>query len=319
MTTRRLLVACLELARRNINKLRKARDYAPVFWPKLSRLHQHEPRKLVKPRPRRVDLASPPRISIVTPSFRQNAFIARTLDSVLDQSYPNLELIVQDGGSQDGTVLTLERYAPRLTHWVSEPDAGQGDAINRGFATSTGEIMAWLNSDDLLMPGSLATVARFFAARPDVDVVYGHRIIVDADDKEIGRWVLPTHEAEVLRWADWIPQETLFWRRSAWERVGGRIDTSFQFALDWDLLLRFQQANLNIERIPRFLGAFRVHADQKTSAQMVELGHGEMARLRRRNFGRDVSPEEIHAAVTPYVMRHLWADLLWRTFGRLFK
>lgn len=318
MLSQPLLVAGLEMARRNINKLRKARDLAPVLWPKLSRLHQHPPRKLVKPRSRRVDLPHPPRISIVTPSFRQGGFIARTLDSILDQNYPNLEYVVQDGGSSDGTVDTLKRYADRLTRWTSEPDKGQGDAINRGFAGTTGEIMAWLNSDDLLMPGSLATVGKFFAERPDVDVVYGHRIIIDGNDDEIGRWVLPAHEADVLRWADWVPQETLFWRRSAWNKVGGQIDTSFQFALDWDLLLRFQDAKLRIERIPRFLGAFRVHADQKTTAKMVELGEGEMARLRRRSLGRDVSHEEIHAAVTPYIMRHLWADLRWRSFGRLF-
>ena len=130
-------------------------------------------------------------------------------------------------------------------------------AINRGFAHSTGDIMAYLNADDLLLPGSLNFVAAYFEAHPDIDVVYGHRVLIDADGAEIGRWVLPPHEDEVLSWADFVPQETLFWRRDMGERAGGAMDESFRFALDWDLLLRFRDAGARFVRLPRFLGAFR--------------------------------------------------------------
>src|SRR6185436_555558 len=135
-----------------------------------------------------------PRISIVTPSFRQAHFIERTIRSVLEQGYPNLEYHVQDGGSTDGTVPILERYAPRLSSWASERDSGQSQAINRAFAKTSGDIMAWINSDDVLFPGALAYVADFFNRNPDVDVVYGHRVLIDEEDREIGRWILPPHE-----------------------------------------------------------------------------------------------------------------------------
>src|SRR5262249_23541680 len=145
------------------------------------------------------------------------------------------------------------------------PDEGQTQAINLGFQHTSGEIMAYLNSDDLLLPGSLAYVAGYMAAHPEVDVVYGHRILIDECDDEVARWVLPRHDDRVLTWANFVPQETLFWRRRIWERVGGTLDASFQFAMDWDLILRFREAGARFVRLPRFLGAFRVHARQKTS------------------------------------------------------
>ena len=217
-----------------------------------------------------------------------------------------------DGGSADGSLNVLQHYETRLARWVSAPDQGQADAINKGFAGTSSDIMAYLNSDDLLLPGSLAAVVEYFGARPQVDVVYGHRILIDENDAEIGRWVLPRHDSGVLRWVDWVPQETLFWRRRAWESVGGTIDVSFKFAIDWDLLLRFQDAGMRIERIDRFLGAFRVHAQQKTLANMADQGLVEMRRLRRRSHGRDVSEAEIRRAVSRYLIKHILVDLKWR-------
>ena len=128
-------------------------------------------------------------------------------------------------------------------------------------------------------------MADYFKTHPTVDAVYGHRILINEFDQEIGRWVMPKHNPRVLAWADYVPQETLFWRRSLWEKVGG-IDESFQFALDWDLLLRFQNAGASIVRLPRFLGAFRVHTQQKTAATIASTGLAEMTRLRKRCHGR---------------------------------
>jgi glycosyltransferase involved in cell wall biosynthesis len=248
----------------------------------------------------------------VTPSFGQGAFLERTLRSVLDQDYPRLEYIVQDGGSLDYSVAILERYRARLARCVSAPDRGQAHAVNLGFAGSTGEVMGYLNSDDLLLPGALHAVGAAFERHPEVDVVYGHRIVIDEEDREIGRWVLPTHDDVVLSWADYVPQETLFWRRRLWDRVGGHMDESFRFALDWDLLLRFRDAGARFLRLPRFLGCFRVHATQKTSARMEDLGLVEMARLRERCHGRAVTDDEIRGQVRPYLWRHLVRHKLYR-------
>jgi glycosyltransferase involved in cell wall biosynthesis len=224
--------------------------------------------------------------------------------------------VVQDGGSSDETGEVLERYDSELTRWASEPDDGQADAINRGFAHTSGEIMAYLNSDDLLMPGSIAYVANYFVSHPDVDAVYGHRILIDEHDRQIGSWVLPPHDAETLAVADYIPQETLFWRRDLWNRAGGRIDPSLRFALDWDLLLRFRDAGANVVRLPRFLGAFRVHDEQKTTRQL-EVCEAETRILQRRVLGRALGDEEIHARVQPFLRRHVLYHTLHRLQARL--
>lgn len=290
------------------------RHLRAALRPRLGTLTQHLPRRLVLPKPYASSLPTGnlPSISIVTPSFQQAPFVGRALDSVLGQNYPKLEYFVQDGGSTDGTTEVLRLYADRLAGWASQKDGGQSQAINLGFARASGDIMAWLNSDDLLLPGALHRVGEFFAQHPDVDVVYGHRILIDEEDREIGRWVLPAHDDEVLSWADFIPQETLFWRRSIWEKAGGRIDESFRFAMDWDLLQRFRSAGARMVRLPDFLGAFRIHGAQKTSAQINEIGMEEMARLRRRALGREVSWAQIHRALMPYLIKHVAHDLAYR-------
>jgi len=230
-----------------------------------------------------------PQIAMVTPSFGQRDFLGRTLGSVIEQAYPNLLYVVQDGGSTDGSVDVIRAHAGRLHAWTSEKDAGQADAIRRGFARVEGDLgpddaMAWLNSDDLLAPGALAFVGRYFAEHPEVDVIYGHRIIIDENDGEVGRWVMPRHDPETLEWIDYVPQETMFWRKRAWDLAGG-IDPTFQFALDWDLLARFQQAGCRMVRVPWFLGAFRVHSAQKTSQAIHTTGAEEMRRIRERFHG----------------------------------
>lgn len=299
---------------------RRALRTAIQQWtsPRLGILGHHMPEPLRVPT-RYLRTEAPhdaPTISIVTPSYEQGHYLERTLYSVLNQNYPRLEYVVQDGGSEDETGKVLEHYGEALTHWASEPDDGQADAINRGFAHTSGEIMAYLNSDDLLLPGSLAYVARYFAAHPKVDAVYGHRLLIDENDGQIGVWVLPRHDAKTLTYADYIPQETLFWRRGLWERAGGQIDVSFKFAVDWDLLLRFQQAGANIVRLPRFLGAFRVHDEQKTGNQQ-RLCEEESERLQRRVLGRAMGDEEIQARVKPYLRRHVVHHTLHRLRARL--
>ena len=287
--------------------------------PRLGVLRQHPPRELRLPArySRPTALGQAPKISIVTPSFRQAAFIERTIVSVVQQSYPDLEYYVQDGGSDDGSAEVLMRYQDRLTGWQSRPDRGQAQAINRAFARTSGDIMAYLNSDDVLLPGTLAYVAEYFERHPEIDVVYGHRIVIDEDDRQVGRWIMPAHDDRVLSWADFIPQETLFWRRRIWEKAGGRMDESFVFALDWDLLVRFREAGARFARLPRFLAGFRVHPQQKTTADIAETGFQEMNRIRQRVLGRVPTDLEVRKAVFPYLLRHMAADLRWKIGDKL--
>jgi glycosyltransferase involved in cell wall biosynthesis len=299
--------------------MRSRRKMREMFRPRLGNLNQYDPCTLTavtKFAPQKKE--SSLKFSIVTPSYGQGDYIESTLQSVLEQDYPKIEYFVQDGGSQDDTVSVLNRYDTKLSGWASEPDTGQSQAINRGFSHTDGEIMAWLNSDDLLLPGALSCVADYFNAHPEVDVVYGNRLLIDKNGMEIGRWMLPGHNSKILSWVDYIPQETMFWRRRIWDKVGGHIDETFRFAMDWDLLVRFRDAGANIAHIPRFLGAFRIHDQQKTSAVMNKIGNEEMGRIRERIFGRVPSQIEIRKAVLPFLLQHLAVDMIYR-FKKNFK
>ena len=276
-----------------------------------------------------------PKFSLVTPSYQQARYLEQTMRSVLDeQPGVNCEYVVLDGGSTDGSPALIARFAqshgpaapvnshaPRLIHWASERDAGQADAIAKGLAHTSGgpdDVMGWINSDDFYLPGALAFVADYFARHPEVDAVYGHRIVVDEESREIARWFLPPHDSQVLRLNDFVPQETLFWRRRAWEKIGG-LDTSFQFALDWDLLLRLTAAGANLVRLPYFLACFRAHAAQKTAAFMHSTGQGEITRLRERTHGRAFPAHEIenHPRLMRYLRKSAFIEFAWKLGLRL--
>ena len=294
---------------------------AAVRWlsPRIGLLRHYPPKPIALPASyfkRRPTNSPVPSISIVTPSFQQGLFLERTICSVLSQEYSSLEYFVHDGGSTDNSVSILHRYTASLAGWESAPDQGQADAINRAFGHTQGEIMGWLNSDDLLLPGALETVGRYFARHPQVDVLYGNRLMIDEQDGQIGAWILPAHDDFVLSIADYIPQETLFWRRRIWDRVGGHVDPSFKYALDWDLLLRFKREGAKMKHIGRFLGAFRVHEAQKTSANLP-VGLGEMQLLRAREHGRAVSLEEVLRGLQPYLRRHRVIHAWYRALDRL--
>ena len=267
-------------------------------WMQVGVLRQYEPRPIVWdrfPKPK-LPVHRLPKIGIVTPSFNQRAFVESTMLSVLNQNYPKLRYVVQDGDSTDGSQEVIARHAARLQRWESVQDAGQADAIRRGFnhITDLGpdDVMAWLNSDDFITPRSLHYVGDYFARHPEVDVIYGNRIVIDEQDRDIGRWTLPPHDPRTLEWIDYVPQETMFWRKRIWDRAGG-IDQTFQFALDWDLLMRFAAARARIVRLPYFLGCFRVHAHQKTSQHIHSIGNDEMTIIRNRIHPRGIDPRKI--------------------------
>lgn len=276
---------------------------------RLGRLHQYPPR-VISVRPlsqtdRDVDLSG---IALVTPSFNQAQYVGQTISSVREQHYLNLQYVIQDACSKDGTEGVLKSFDDTGFDIRIEPDQGQADALNRGFARTSAEIMGYLNSDDLLLPGTLRFVAQYFHDNPSVDVIYGNRLIIDELGQEIGRWILPGHDPQVLRFVDYVPQESMFWRRRIWERVGSKFDASLQFAMDWDLLLRFLDAGAVFHHVPELFGLFRVHGSQKSQADFVTHGAEEMAALRLR-YGdknlRFLHRQWIHSR---YLYRHVKAD-----------
>jgi glycosyltransferase involved in cell wall biosynthesis len=213
-----------------------------------------------------------PRISIVTPSFNQARFIERTLHSVLSQDYANLEYIVMDGGSRDGSAEIIARHADRLAHWESQPDRGQSHAINKGFARATGEILGWLNSDDWLEPGALARVAQEATCFPDAGAFVGEGRVVDLG----GRVCLHKKPGELsfeafCRWldGDFFMQPACFFRRSAWE-ASGPLDEDLHMSLDLDLWLRMVR-RVPFRAVDQWLATSLRHPDAKTRAQRSEM------------------------------------------------
>jgi glycosyltransferase involved in cell wall biosynthesis len=244
-----------------------------------------------------------PRISIVTPCYNHAQYIEWTVRSVLLQRYPNLEYIFMDGGSTDGTQDIVAPYRDRFSHYVSERDKGQSDAIHRGFKESTGEIMAYLNSDDMLAPGTLHYVAEFFAKHPNVDVLYSHRCTVDSANKALWYWILPKHNNYLMMRWDLIPQETTFWRRGLYEKVGP-IDPQYRFAMDYELFIRFMREG-TLHRTNRFLGAFRQHDSAKTSQLLETVGKQEIEQVWRKYGLKNSRLDPIRSKMFFYgAMRH---------------
>ncbi len=232
-----------------------------------------------------------PKVSIVTPSFNQVEFIEDTIRSVLLQGYPNLEYIIMDGGSTDGSVDIIRRYQDRLTYWVSEPDLGQTHAINQGFQRATGEILAWLNSDDLYCPGAVRTAVEFLESHPGVAIAYGRADAIDAMGRVI--FHVPMKEFHLTqclaRLESPIAQPATFMRREAIQRVG-LLDQTLHFVMDWDYWIRVAMAGLTICPVPHTLARFRVHPYAKTVARLAESGE-EMTRWVERFFAQPLPPQ----------------------------
>ena len=225
-----------------------------------------------------------PLISIVTPSFNQAQFLERTMRSVLEQDYPRLEYIVIDGGSTDGSVEIIRQYADRLAYHVSEPDRGQSHALNKGLARATGEIIGWLNSDDLYCPGALRQAAEWLMRHPHSEACYGRLYIIDEADCIIdAHWAGPPDPACTFYVGMDVHQQALFWRRSLMERIG-LMDESLKFSMDLDFVLRLLLAG-RVGRVRRFLGMFREHGAAKTST-MLEVCRRENRMLTERYAGQ---------------------------------
>jgi glycosyltransferase involved in cell wall biosynthesis len=200
-----------------------------------------------------------PRISLVTPSFNQNRFLELTLRSVIEQEYPDLEYIVIDGGSSDGSVETIERYQKHLTYWESKKDTGPGDALNKGFSRTTGEVMGWLNADDVYLPRALSIVGSVFQTHPQIDWLTSGSINISEDGRVFQ--VQPARK----HYSPWVqifnysppPQHCTFWRRRLWEKAGSRVTEATPY-MDCELWLRFYEHNRPY-LLDTVLAAWRLH------------------------------------------------------------
>jgi glycosyltransferase involved in cell wall biosynthesis len=205
-----------------------------------------------------------PRLSVVIPSYNQAVFLGRTLESVVGQHYPDLEIIVMDGGSTDDSLAVIDRYRHQIAHVSSGPDGGQSCAIADGFARATGDFVSWLNSDDTYEPGALMAIGTFLRDHAGVDFVYGDTNIIDADDRVIAHKRSIRFNLGVMRYAFLtVPQMSAFWSRRLYEEVGG-IDRTLRFCMDYDLFVRMAMRAPPV-RIARTIGSFRVHGSSKTS------------------------------------------------------
>ena len=219
-------------------------------------------------------------LTIVTPSYNQSRYLEATIRSVLAQEGVEIEHIVVDGGSTDGSVEIIREFADRLSWWVSEPDRGQADALRKGFARATGDVLAWVNSDDLLAPGAARSALAALAAHPEAGLVYGNAASIDADGRPLNDMDFRPYSAADLATFHIICQPAVFFRREAYLRAGG-LDPSFHFLLDHDLWLRIA-ARGPIRHVPELWAFARHHPEAKNVAQAEEFGeeaHRVAARL----------------------------------------
>jgi len=209
-------------------------------------------------------------VSIITPSFNQATFLEQTLRSVLEQDYPDIEYIVIDGASTDNSTNIIEKYADKLAWWVSEKDNGQAEAINKGLVRASGEVIAWLNSDDYYLLGAISNAVKVFEENPDVVMVYGDMLAVDEHGHTINELKYKQRSLEDLLCFQIIGQPAVFFRREAYEKMGG-LDMNFHFLLDHQFWIRIARHG-RILHVPQTWAAARYHVEAKNRAKAIEFG-----------------------------------------------
>jgi GT2 family glycosyltransferase len=244
-----------------------------------------------------------PRTTVVTPSYNQAEFLEETIRSVIIQDYPNLEYIIMDGGSSDGSVKIIRRYEPFIDYWESAPDRGQSHAINKGWQRATGDILAYLNSDDVFRPEAIRRAVRYLIDHPEVSLVYGFANVIDAGGNLLYRMRPGEIDIGQMLRQNQIAQPTVFFRRELIDRFG-LFDESLHFDLEYEFWLRAIDTT-NFGRIPYFLADMRLHAECKSAAQS-EGFYPEHLKVLDKVFGRPgpwtSDPSMVRSAYLPVVL-----------------
>jgi glycosyltransferase involved in cell wall biosynthesis len=265
------------------------------------------------------------RLSIVTPSFNQGHFIEETIRSVLLQGYPNLEYIIIDGGSTDGAVEIIRKYEPWLAYWVSEPDRGQSHAINKGWMRASGDIVAYLNSDDTLKPEALRRVAEAFTAQPSTAMVYGDCNLVDSEGRFVQRMKARPFDRASLLLVDYIHQSSAFVGRNAVERVG-LLDESLLMCMDYDYWVRLAMTGSGMTYIPEVLSSARLTSHTKTASLTLRFLPDAIQVLDSVYNRSDVPDDARHVKRRAYAnawrlggVRYFDAKMRWSAIKALFR
>lgn len=229
----------------------------------------------------------------MTPSFNQGRFLGATIESIISQRYPKLEYIVVDGGSRDESLNVLKTYSTRITRWVSEADKGHADALMKGFRWTSGDIMGWINSDDMLAPGSLSIVGELFESFPEMKWLMGLPTVWDNSGRPVQTVVRRRNRLDHLRGRFGIQQESCFWRRELWERAGAKLDASYGLMIDSELWSRFFE-HADLWHLDAVLGGYRWHGENRAVQE-----HDRASEETRRAFARlhqTASPSECELA-----------------------
>jgi glycosyltransferase involved in cell wall biosynthesis len=252
-----------------------------------------------------------PLVTIVTPSYNQAAFLERTICSVLAQTYPHIQYIVMDGDSTDESLAIIKKYRNKISHFVSQKDQGQTDAINKGFSLARGDILAWLNADDTYLPHAVARAVECLQSDSSLGMVYGDAHYIDENDRTIGRF--PSAQTDLKRLKRGyvhIPQQSSFFRADLWRQVAP-LDPSFYFAMDYDLWVRLAKRS-QLKFVPEVWANFRLHSDAKT-IMADDRCWPEMLRVHFREGGSIFSIIGLK-----YLLRRLAAPLITHRRNRLF-
>lgn len=255
-----------------------------------------------------MSLTQPPAVTVVTPSYNQGHFIRATIESVLSQDYPHIEYIIMDGGSTDETAAVVKDYAGRL-RFISEKDRGQSDAINKGFRMAKGSIVAWLNSDDLYLPGAVKTAVAAFERNPLAGAVYGEGYLIDKDGNITGRFPCtePLNLWKLIYVSDYILQQSVYFRKDVLDDVG-YLEEDLHYTMDWDVLIRIAR-KYPLEYVQEYMGCLREYADAKSFAtaqrrrRVKEIGH-----VLRRHTGLRVPPGYVIYGLDTY--RKIWCEAI---------